>query len=437
LRLADFIETFFERLQDSGIKWCILRNYDGLPEVNIGTDVDLLVPRRSIPAAIRILQELNSIQLVGCCRRAGAVHVFLDNVEWRDRRALQIDLIHDVAWKGLTYISPQSILQRRRAAPGQPAFIQVPDEVDEAIVSLFSSYIVGGFIKEKYYRFVRSVFTEKSDEVHDRLLRSFGGSIARLIEAVISDDRDALMILLSKLRRSLLGRALSRRPIGSVAKIGRHFFCEAKIRYTSTYVFSVGLVGLRGEDGVRVSQSLAESLAFSAKAIDIRTLDHELTLGGPTAADCSAVEPCGRRVTQALRSTFRLSLWVARLWLDGMRRRTSNATIVIWRGYYCDLLIDPGRFSYCGPVWVARCLALLVPRPDALLILMSAGHSLRRNEAPSSSKGYFGRQDVAPSMSGATLVDMERPHSEVVQAVRREVIRLMALKAMPRAAATR
>jgi hypothetical protein len=46
--------------------------------------------------------------------------------------------------------------------------------------------------------------------------------------------------------------------------------------------------------------------------------------------------------------------------------------LVIFDRYFQDLLIDPRRYRYGGPMWLAKFLSRFVPRPELLMLVLDA-----------------------------------------------------------------
>ena len=55
-------------------------------------------------------------------------------------------------------------------------------------------------------------------------------------------------------------------------------------------------------------------------------------------------------------------------WLK-IRPLKVRSTLVIFDRYYHDLLIDPKRYRYGAPAWIARFVGKLIPKPDLFIIL--------------------------------------------------------------------
>ena len=62
-----------------------------------------------------------------------------------------------------------------------------------------------------------------------------------------------------------------------------------------------------------------------------------------------------------------LDYWLG-YWLV-IRPVLARSCLVVFDRYFDDILIDPERYRYGGPSWLARMLRLLIPKPDLMLVL--------------------------------------------------------------------
>lgn len=433
MKLRDFLEAILGGLQKNGIKYCVLRGYQQLPDENVGGDIDLLIPRESLAQAIYILQGIEAVTLIACCRGSEAVYLFFDNVEWRRGRALQVDLVDDVAWKGLTYLEPNEILRRSRPAPGRSSLIQVPSEPDEAIVSLFSSYLVGGFMKEKYHAFVRSVFREQNQAVQSLLVPSIGALASPLIEAVVADDRTALFRMLPKIRRALLRKSFLHQPGGSTVCMGTHYLRQARIMFTATYRLSIALFGPDGSGKSTLANRLAESMTCGAEVIEVRHLKPEIFFKSRRTEVGPVTTPHGKPSRSGITSIAKVLVWALELWLDRMKPRRSGVTLTIWDRYYHDLLVDPIRYRYGASIGFARFVGRFVPQPDVFLFLDAPAEVLRSRKQEvtieETARQLVAYRHLASSFKNAKIIDVDRFLDVIVDEARAAIIRVMASRA--------
>jgi hypothetical protein len=145
LPFGDFLRALLPALDGHGVRCCVLRNYEGFPEQNLGHDVDLLIRSADLPRAVAALRSVDGIRIVGATVRAGGPSLFLEGVSAEDGvRALQVDFITSLNWKGMPHLQTEAILEA--AIPrhaGNMSFL-VPAPAHEAIISLLSSLLVGG-----------------------------------------------------------------------------------------------------------------------------------------------------------------------------------------------------------------------------------------------------------------------------------------------------
>jgi len=63
----------------------------------------------------------------------------------------------------------------------------------------------------------------------------------------------------------------------------------------------------------------------------------------------------------------------------------ARSTLIIFDRYFHDVLVDPQRYRYGGPMWLARFLVFCVPAPDLILVLDAREEVIlsRKCEVPS------------------------------------------------------
>ncbi len=433
MKLRDFLEAILGKLQKNGIKCCVLRNYQQLPDENTGGDIDLLIPRESLARVIDILQGTEAVTLIACCRGSQAVYLYFDNVEWERGRALQVDLVDEVAWKGLTYLDPNEILRRARPAPGRSSLIQVPSAPDEAIISLFSSYLIGGFIKEKYHPFVRSVFREQNQAVQSFLVPSIGALAGPLIDAVVADDRSVLFGMLPKIRRALLRKYFLHQPVGSTVGMGTHYLRQARIMFTAAHRVSIALFGPDGSGKSTLANRLAASMTCGAEVIEVRHLKPEIFFKSRRMEVGPVTTPHGKPPRSAITSIAKVLVWALELWLDRMKPRRSGVTLTIWDRYYHDLFVDPIRYRYGVSIGFARFVGRFIPQPDVALFLDAPTEVLRGRKQEVSkeetTRQLVAYEHLASSFVRACVIDVDRSLDSIVEEARAAVIREMASRA--------
>ena len=105
-----------------------------------------------------------------------------------------------------------------------------------------------------------------------------------------------------------------------------------------------------------------------------------------------------------------------------VRPHLRRSALVLFDRYCHDLLIDPRRYRYGGPMGLARLLARLVPQPDLWVVLDAPEHTLlaRKREVAVDElrrqrRAY--RAFAAERESRAVLIGVDRALDEVVDDV--------------------
>jgi thymidylate kinase len=123
--------------------------------------------------------------------------------------------------------------------------------------------------------------------------------------------------------------------------------------------------------------------------------------------------------------------WTFGYWLELAHRRAKGQLLLFDR-HYIDLLADPKRYRYGGPMWLAWLLGRLIPRPDLFVFLdlpAELAHA-RKPEVPLDEARRLRDRylALARSLSNARVVDASRPLDEVVAEVERLVLDHMAAR---------
>jgi len=373
MTFSDFLGALFAALEEQGVRFCILRNYEGFPERNIGGDVDCLIDRSRLTAALCAVRSIPGIRIVGLTVRANVAGVFVAGVAMAGgSRCLQLDFLWGLNWKQILYLPASSVLRSavlRRA--GELSF-PVPLPAHEAIISLLTSLLFSGRAKEKYLSSVRQTFASCPGEIIAALRPQFGLKVTkRLVSAVIAGDPEAMSDCVPQLRFSLAWRGLLRRPLGCVPGVVWHYVREIAICLSPENVQTVMILDPGGDGRAVVIESLMPLLSSAAKSVERHHFTLNSTLPrepGETGADAS--EPRG-----SLASIAAVACWLMREWLGRFRRR--NSMLRIFDINYHDLLMDPRRYGYGGPRWFARLAGLLLPAINFWILIDPADRDLR------------------------------------------------------------
>ena len=338
--LAEYLRQLFQKFSDSGIDVCVLRNYGALPQYLGGNDLDILIAPEQLDRALAVVASIFGTKIVGLGPRSYIVNVFVQGIAYGEAdEALHLDLVHGLVWKGTAYLDCHEVLSRRKHLLQENMLIPVPCDEDEAIISFMSSYLIGGFVKERYQQKVIETFQQSAGLVQKTLAIPVGPDLAgQLVESVIRDDRPQLTSLLRPLRRELVKRAIFRAPMHTAACTIRYYACEFQARYSRKHLTTVAVLGVDGSGKSSVISGLQVRLNHVAKSVEFRHLRPHF-LFGRKGAHGVVVDPHAKPPRSGLTSIGKILAWLAEEWVGQYIGRKA-VTLRVCDRFYHDLLVD-------------------------------------------------------------------------------------------------
>lgn len=385
MTLEAFLSSLLGALAERQIRCCVLRNHATLPDHNQGNDVDLLLHRRDIAEALDIVRNLPGVRLTGFIKRAYVQSLFIEGVVWDGKRALEVDFVTDLSWKGLPYLDVDAVLEEAHVPAEKPNYLKVPAPPHEAIVTFFSSYLIGGFVKERYFLSIQQAFRQTPSTFVTLLSPKLGQSIAeRLVNHVIQGDKPKLLAFLPAVKTALALCVVLRHPMRSAWRWLEHCLTELKIRRTRAYLDLICVLGPDGVGKSSVLERVIPQLQNATKVVEMRHLKPVIFMKSRVKARGVVTDPHRLPPRSGLLSSLKLVVWLAECWLDFILRARKNLTLQVYDRYFHDLLVDPRRYRYGGPGWIAKIISRLVPQPDLVLLLDAPAELVqsRKQELP-------------------------------------------------------
>jgi len=126
-----------------------------------------------------------------------------------------------------------------------------------------------------------------------------------------------------------------------------------------------------GPDGAGKSSVIAglmRELGRNGRAVQMRHLKPRMVakaLRRPNAID---TDPHGKAPRGALLSLVKIGVWLGEEWYAHFFHE-KRETLFLCDRYYHDLLVDPTRYRFGAPLWTARLVGRLMPRPKLWILL--------------------------------------------------------------------
>lgn len=356
-------------LERHGVCHCLLTGHDG------GTsDLDFMVAPADLvrlPAALADLARVGGARLVqAVTHEHGATWHVLARRQGASLACLQLDGCTDYRRAGRTWLSAAALLARRwRDARGR--WLPAPADA-------FAYYLIKkidkGSLSDAQGRQLQDCLAQDPEGCGLRLRALFPEpAAARIALALRAADWTALRGQLPTLRRDLR-RHVPAGPRSLPDRLRHGLLRLRRLR------FPTGLtVVVLGPDGCGKSTALAH-LSVALAPVFRRVVRQHLfwPLRGATVAHgmpgtppATVIPPYAAPPRGLPGSLAKLGwFWLRALlgeWLHVAPARW-RSTLVLFDRHYPDLAIDPLRYRYAGPLWLARALGRLLPAPDLVLV---------------------------------------------------------------------
>lgn len=422
---ANFLHTLFQTLDARSIQYCVLHSYQGLPDELPG-DLDLAVHPRDVAKIPFVFQQLlrDGYRPVQCLNYAvrGYYFVFF----WFEGGAPQsiaVDIIDDHRRSGLIFASGQSLVAGRK----KRGDFWIPAPASEFAYLLAKKALKGSVSQRQEQRLcslVRELGRNQADSVAESLV---GRERAKsVVDACVNGS---LSSSLPALKRSIWRTTITRNPLVPV----RYQLSNA-LRLIRRWFQPSGLfVCVLGPDGVGKSTLIEHLIQSVGSAFRRKRVFHWRPglLGGKQATG-PVTNPHGQSLRPAWLSVGHLFARLLDYWLGYcfvIRPLLARSGLVVFDRYFHDLIVDPKRYRYGGPMWLARVLSRIVPQPDVVLVLDAPEHVIfaRKQEVPLEEVKRQRRLylEVAQSFSRATVMDARRSVREVCEEADQRIVKSM------------
>lgn len=381
---AAALTSVFDALNQSGIPWLVLRNYEGLPEVNRSKDIDLGLEKNNMAQAEMAIRTAlvhhgfdrvftEDFQYVRC--------LTFFNVQGADVVSMKIDLLDGFVWRGAQLFEFDRLYASRVAYRN----FFVPDAVDDGVMLWMKPLLTGGFVKERYVADIQRVSTSKPEQFRARLSHTFSHQLGDEVWPLIEHGHlEKTIPYQHRLAWAAWRKAARRNPGSTLMASMAHIYSEVARRVRRNPASFLAVAGPDGVGKTTFINLLQQELArVMVKDLDSIQVLHfrpnilpnikELISGKNYDASTEEFSKPHRAApasppSSLARLVYYWADYLLGYWLVN-RRKCARGTVMIFDRYFYDFIVDPRRSRINLPAWVRKFFLRLTPQPDLVLFL--------------------------------------------------------------------
>ena len=370
-----FLNAFFEGLNDLNIRYCVLRNYEQLPNSTAGSDIDMWVHESDIQNCIAVLtraSESAKMHLVTFFSDCTAIKVGIQN----NIGGVQIDI-----FKGAIYYKQNVLVSGELIAANTKIYngIQVLGKEFGDLLALIKELMNNSKIKDKYLIPIYAKKDFYSIEYLKKVLPNFNDSFLHLFcecikESAVADKIYQLKNLGQKglsdknkhssfaLKMAKVKRLLGKRPGYVIVVEGTDGSGKSFIINSITPILNGAF-----HNGVIYNHLRPNWLPDIAVVLGKRKKPKE----GQEVKVVS--DPHAGKQSGLVMSLVRWGWYMLDYTLGFMKKIWlpihSKSKVFIFDRYYYEFYLDQKRSHVKLPNWVVRVGEFFLPKPDLILCL--------------------------------------------------------------------
>lgn len=407
---AQFIDLYFQKLEELGIPYVIIHSYQTLPQ-DVASDIDYAVNDRDLPRLTAIQKELGShynwAVVQSFQHGVFAYYNVLFSLDDPSQRLL-LDACSNYA-RARRLLVPCDVLLNDRRQYGP---YWVPQPRAEFIYEATKLFDAKKKDPAKYLPKLRALWEQDKDGAQKLFTRAFGETGHSLEEWLAKPPEEWHRLRERMLGRNQFGPGLLMRESIRVAK---RLLCPTGVQIT--------LLGPDGSGKSTLIELMRENLGDffrRSKIYHFRPMFFE-----PPSDSKPVTDPHGKPAYGMARSVAKMLYYFLDHWaayLLQLIRLKVESTLIIFDRDFDDVLIDPKRYRFApASIPLARLIRALLPKSEVTFILDvdPVNCHARKPELtiPELERQHGALRALAASSNRYHLVDSNRPAKEVAEAV--------------------
>ncbi len=358
----DLTKVVAKILNGSGVRYCILHDWETVTK-GIPSDLDIVVHPDDMWKFRNYLTAMEDPSLVQVLQHEATSFHFYLYLAGRGK-FISLDVSSDYRHHGFIFFCAERLMVDRRRWHG--LWVAAPQV--EFSYLLVKRIFKGNFLEKHKQKLaqLQDILEVESESICQKLLgEKFGPKLDTWITA---GDWAKVLDHLPSLRRQLKNIIWLQDFTNPVR------FRLAEFRRGITrlrYPTGLSCVFL-GPDGAGKSSVIAEFSPQLTMIFRGQTQFHLMPRLRPASqTNAPETRPHAKQPRSIFGSLAKLLFFAFRYWLGWgvVWWKRNRSHLIIFDRYYHDILVDPIRYRYGGPMWIANMIGRLIPQPDLFILL--------------------------------------------------------------------
>lgn len=366
--------SLFRLLNERKVRYCVLRNYEELPESTGSSDLDIYVALSDHDAFIHVLTDV--------CIETGAQLVSYKEDKMCPQftlctysSGLQIDMHDGFAYHRACIYIDEEIITSNTFTTSRGIKALSPEA--DGMMCFLKETLNNKRCRKEYCEKARKAIVGKDTEVTNRILKAFTPSVRSMIVDILSNGKfDETTI-----RNVGIAASNDLQSFASRSRYRLRQFSKLK-RFMHPLGYTIAFLGTDGSGKSTIIDAITPVLAEAFhkgvyyEHMRPNYLPSLAVLTGRRSKD-APVEQCtnphGGKQSGFFGSLLRISYYwldytygyMRKIWID----KSVKNHVWIFDRYFYDYVNDPQRACIRLPKWLLRCYGLFVPIPDLVICL--------------------------------------------------------------------
>lgn len=421
--LKSFLTSFFTELEQRSIQFCVLRNYENLPEYT-SNDVDILVSRTAFKQAVKLLYSVSlRIGLRLHMHVEHACHKMVFHSTGNSHFQCHIDLYGDLTWKGFALADAREVLASRLRYKG----FYIPEPAWEHTLNLLTRLIYLGRVKDAYKVGIQrtALHGQQGVRLLSVLIKSLGKVEGRRVWVLAKNaewrniEKRSWAVRKALIFNNIMHNpaAVVRRQLAQVARLVRRLYNPAGV--------SIAVVGPDGAGKTTLLKNLRPVLdmTFSENTHTVHWRPEVFRLAN-RKQQVPVIDPHGQKTRNKYVSflffLYHTLMFILGYWVRLAPLRFRGWAILLDR-YFYDFFVDLKRFRLSVSAQLVRLGYFFVPKPDIVFLLdavpeiiWSRKQEVSQEETVRQCKAY---RYLVQTLPNGFIVDANQPEDIVADDV--------------------